>query len=546
VNLSGRASTTADLPPRRLATNRPTKGEDGFTLIELLITTLVVPIVVGGLGLALVSVFSLQSGVSNRISDSGDAQVLAASFGKDVQSAQLLTTKSASTGPAPCGSSSQVLGLEWGIGQVGVTQTEVSYVSVNGTLVRNVCQGGNTTTPTETSVVSHDVPSSVSCPTPTAAGGQCTTVTPTAAATLATAGWTPTPGVSGVNVSILEPNSGYSFGLVGVPRDWTPASGGLPGGGLPLLPLELLGGTGSCANTAVLNLSGGSNINVGSGSGIVGVSSLCANSIQVTGGSNLNASSVVTADPSLNSVDVVTNSGSSGPSGTAAETYQSVLTDPLSSLVPPTNPTTALAGSCAVLVAYQSYSCSPGNYSSLSVSGGFTGGASIAFGAGTYVFTNAVSIANNNSVTFGSGTYWFQGGLTIGGGITATFGKGTYIFGTTTTGSGNALSVANGTTVNGSSGVLFYAQGGVVNMTGGAVTSLTGLSQYDNVAIWDAGASGTANPLQLSGGSSSTVISGGIYVPSGQITISGSNPTTMLFIVTSLLSQTGGTTVNVG
>jgi len=180
------------------------------------------------------------------------------------------------------------------------------------------------------------------------------------------------------------------------------------------------------------------------------------------------------------------------------------------------------------------------------VSGGFTGGASIAFGAGTYVFTSAVSIANNNSVVFGSGTYWFEGGLTVGGGITATFGTGTYIFGTSTTGSGNALSVANGTTVNGSSGVLFYVEGGSVNMTGGAVTTLAGLSQYDNIALWDAGASGTANPLQLSGGSSSTVISGGIYVPNGQITISGSNPTTMLFVVTGLLSQTGGTTLNVG
>jgi hypothetical protein len=371
-------------------------------------------------------------------------------------------------------------------------------------------------------------------------------VTPATAATLALAGWTSTPGVSGVTMAVLEPKSGYSYGLVGVPRDWTPGSGGQPGGGLPLLPLELLGGTGSCSNTAVLNLSGGSTINVGSGGGTIGAVSPCANSIQVTGGSNLNALSVVTADSSLNSVDVVTNSSSSGPSGTAAETYQSPLTDPLSSLVPPTNPTTALAGSCAVLVQYQSYTCSPGNYSSLSVSGGFTGGASIAFGPGTYVFTSAVSIANNNSVTFGSGTYWFQGGLTVGGGITATFGKGTYIFGTSTTGSGNALSVANGTTVNGSAGVLFYAEGGVVNMTGGAVTSLAGLSQYDNVAIWDAGASAAANPLQLSGGSSSTVISGGIYVPSGQITISGSNPTTMLFIVTGLLSQTNGTTLNVG
>jgi hypothetical protein len=355
-----------------------------------------------------------------------------------------------------------------------------------------------------------------------------------------------TPGVAGVTLAIVEPLSGYTYNLVGVPRDWTPASGGQPAGGQPLYPLELLGGTGTCSGAAVLSLTGGSTINVGSGSGTLGIVSPCANSVQVSGGSNLNASSAVTANPSLNSVDIVVNSGSTGPSGTSAESYQAALTNPLGSLTAPSNPTTSLTGSCSVLVAYQSYTCSPGNYSTLSISGGFTGGATIALGSGTYVFTSAVSIANNNSITFGSGTYWFEGGLSIGGGITATFGTGTYIFGTSTTGTGNALNVAGGTSVNASSGVLFYMEGGSVSMTGGAATTLTGLSQYDNVAIWDMGASGTTNPLQLSGGSSSTVISGGIYVPNGEIVISGSRPTTMEYVVTSTLSQSGGTTLNVG
>jgi type II secretory pathway pseudopilin PulG len=521
------------------------RSEEGFTLIELVVVTLILPVIVGALAIALISVFSLQAGVSNRVSDSADAQTISNSFVNDVQSAQLLTTESAPTGLAPCGSSSQILGLQWGVEQTGVTQTEVSYVEVNNTLVRNVCQDGNSTTPVQTSVVSYDLPSTASCP-PTSAGGQCTTVTPSPRATAAAAGWVPTPGIAGVALAILEPKSGYTFTLDGVPRDWTPASGSQPGGGQPLFPLELLGGTGTCANTAVLSLSGGSTINVGSGSGPLGVISPCPNSIQVSGGSNLNASSVVTANRALNSVNV--SSGSTGPSLTAAETYQSTVSNPLASLVAPTNPTTALSGSCSVLIAYQSYTCSPGNYSSLSVSGGFTGGASIAFGSGTYVFTSAVSIANNNSVTFGSGTYWFEGGLSIGGGITASFGTGTYIFGTPSTGTGIALSVAGGTTVDGSAGVLFYIEGGSVDMTGGAGILLTGLSQYDYVAIWDLGASGSTNPLQLSGGSSSTVISGGsgIYVPNGGITISGSKPTKMRFVVTSAVSQSGGTTLDVG
>jgi hypothetical protein len=243
----------------------------------------------------------------------------------------------------------------------------------------------------------------------------------------------------------------------------------------------------------------------------------------------------------LNSVDIVVNSGSTGPSGTSAETYQSAVSDPLTSMTAPSNPSTALIGACLGLVGNQD-TCSPGNYSSLP---GFQGGASVVFSAGTYVFTSAVSIGNANNVTFGSGTYWFEGGLTIGGGITATFGTGTYIFGSSSTGTGNALDVANGTTVNGSAGILFYAEGGSVNMTGGASTTLTGLSQYNYVTIWDAGANGTTNPLELSGGSSSTAISGGIYVPNGEIVISGSSPTTMGFVVTGTENQSNGTTLTV-
>jgi len=209
-------------------------GEEGFTLIELLITVVILPLIVGALTLALVSVFSLQGGVASRISDSGDAQTVSANFANDVQSAALLTTDSTSTNPPPCGSSSQILGLlnsatslttaltsgtpsgtvlnvsalpgavssgdHIVLGSSGTTQTytttqastassttltvgsqtvtvpstigtpvtdtstgtETSYVEVaKGTtysLLRNVCQRGNTTTPVSSSVASSNVP----------------------------------------------------------------------------------------------------------------------------------------------------------------------------------------------------------------------------------------------------------------------------------------------------------------------------------------------------------------------------------------------------
>jgi len=168
---------TAPTPWRSLANNAGGRDEDGFTLIELVIVTLVLPIIIGAIALALVSIFSLQGSVSGRLTGSGDAQVVSSNFEKDVQSAALVsaplqgTNYVAPTYPAPCVSAAQsadpqVLGLQWGGGQTGAMQTEVSYVEVpvvNGSsttykLVRNVCQIGSTI-PNSTSVVSSNVSS---------------------------------------------------------------------------------------------------------------------------------------------------------------------------------------------------------------------------------------------------------------------------------------------------------------------------------------------------------------------------------------------------
>jgi type II secretory pathway pseudopilin PulG len=135
--------------------------EGGFTLVELLISVVLVPVVVGGLALALLSVFNLQGGVSNRISDSADAQLVSSTYESDVQSATCVTTNSASTNLglcttpanlAPCGTNTQVLGLQWGNG------TEVTYGLNGNELVRAVCKSGNSSTPVSTSVVSHNAP----------------------------------------------------------------------------------------------------------------------------------------------------------------------------------------------------------------------------------------------------------------------------------------------------------------------------------------------------------------------------------------------------
>ncbi len=122
------------------------------------------PLVIGALAVGILSVFSLQSTVSNRLTDSGDAQVIAVNYQNDVQSAAMITTSNApsnvpsTSSAATCGSGFQVMGLYFGNGNV------VSYSAVaagsGGTvnLFRNVCNGD---TQTSSEVMANDVPSSM-------------------------------------------------------------------------------------------------------------------------------------------------------------------------------------------------------------------------------------------------------------------------------------------------------------------------------------------------------------------------------------------------
>lgn len=153
-------------PWRSLANDAPHRSEGGFTLIELLIVTLVLPMVIGAIAVALIAVFSLQGSVSGRITGSSDAQVVSSNFVSDVQDASMIIAPPAGApsgqSPGTCGTGgTEVLSLQ-SVTSSG-TPTEISYLTVpegsTYALVRNVCQNGSLT-PTSTSTVSNNAPSS--------------------------------------------------------------------------------------------------------------------------------------------------------------------------------------------------------------------------------------------------------------------------------------------------------------------------------------------------------------------------------------------------
>ena len=234
---------------RRLAAARKgDESEGGFTLIELIVVVAVLPIVVGGIAIGLVSVINLQGQASTNLSDSNDALIGSANFSRDIQSAAQLTTQSTAIG---CGASTQanpetqLLGLAWGPNNasqiVGGFQTVVSYVSetvtnpqtnaVTYSLLRQQCGGGQSTTPTATQTLSKDLGAN---PALTIYGSGTTANTfPDITACFSTAwanvqnpadslqtvptGCATTPtSVTKVALVVTEPGSNYNYSLVGV------------------------------------------------------------------------------------------------------------------------------------------------------------------------------------------------------------------------------------------------------------------------------------------------------------------------------------------
>ena len=202
----------------------------------------IMPIIVGAMVAALLSIISFTPSIENRLSDSADAQVVTTNYDKDIQGATMLTTDATSTNPPACGPGTQLLGILYASG------AEVSYSLVTQgsgpTAVQNLYRNSCTTSTNlgvvtnalvSSTLVSHDVVAQSGAGAPSASLTCSSATAPSCVGTPPAyqAGWVSISQVQSVSLPFTYVASSYKQTLFAVPSGGLNASGG---GGVSNLP----------------------------------------------------------------------------------------------------------------------------------------------------------------------------------------------------------------------------------------------------------------------------------------------------------------------
>jgi prepilin-type N-terminal cleavage/methylation domain-containing protein len=515
--------------PRVPLRDRP-RNSEGFTLIELLIVITIIPLIIGALSLGLITILNLQSGISTRTSDAGDAQVVSSTFLKDVQSAAMVTEEPAlacGSGMTYTSTPTQLLGLEWGANG-GSFVNAISYITEQNpglstfSLFRQLCTNGVTTSAAVVTTVATDLSAGgaislpyIQCaPLASAPDSNCS-------ATFVKSNWMNAGDAQFVLLSAQEnallpkPNNNVPFQLTlsATPRVHLEANSAPTGG--DSAPLTTLGTSCSTPSLDITNnVTVSINVAGGIGNGTIGLAAKCP-AVEVDNGGALNAGSVLTTNPALDSVYGM-------PGHTPypiPEQFASTIVDPYASLQPPSTSETGLAaGQCTQTAG--TWNCTAGYYRTDPGS---------AFGNGSTVNFSTTGCTVDPTY-LNACRFLFEKGLSFPNQVNANFGTAVYVFenaaGSSALTAGTNANI-NGA-INGSTQLLFYVASGSVTFPPGLTINMAGFSGMKGVTIWDAS---TVDPMVIGNNSNGGALAGygGLYVPNIGVQINNDSGGTITF-----------------